>query len=73
MSVDMWDKYVVSIIKGQMSARPSRFFCVKCLNGNITENIISFICPHQGRRLKYFSCNLIVKKALKALDDLLIK
>lgn len=53
--------------------RHSRFLSVKCLSGNITENIISFICGHRGHRLKYFSFNLIVNKALKALDDLLIK
>lgn len=43
MSIDLWDTFAVCIIERQ-SARPSRFFCVKCLNGNITENIISFIC-----------------------------
>lgn len=52
---------------------PRMFGAVKYLNWNATENIISFICWHEGRRLKNFSFNLIVYKALKVLDDLLIK
>lgn len=52
---------------------PRMFDAVKYLNWNITENIISFICWHKGRWLKNFSFNLIVYKALKVLDDLLIK